>query len=94
MKFSAIDLFSGAGGVSEASKDLFEIKCAVEYDPIIASTYTLNHGKEHLIIKDIKKIKKKQWKAIKKKQLNNQTLDLLIATPPCQGFSRHNRKKV
>ncbi|MEK3865193.1 DNA cytosine methyltransferase [Paenibacillus sp. FSL H7-0716] len=93
MKFSAIDLFSGAGGVSEASKDLFEIKCAVEYDPIIASTYTLNHGKEHLIIKDIKKIKKKQWKAIKKKQLNNQTLDLLIATPPCQGFSRHNRKK-
>lgn len=92
MKFSAIDLFSGAGGVSEALKKHFDIQCAVEFDKIIASTYALNHGTDHLLVKDIRKIKKKKWSTIKKK-LNGNNLDLLVATPPCQGFSRHSRKK-
>lgn len=56
--FTTIDLFSGAGGVSQALKKHFKIICAVEYDKIIASTYALNHGSDHLLIKDIKKIKK------------------------------------
>lgn len=93
MKYSAIDLFSGAGGVSEALKEHFKIICSVEYDKVIASTYKLNHGKDHLLIKDIRKIKKKQLVKIKKASLNNETLDLLTATPPCQGFSRHSRTK-
>ncbi|WP_240420485.1 DNA cytosine methyltransferase [Paenibacillus periandrae] len=92
MKFSAIDLFSGAGGVSEALKKHFDIKCAVEFDKIIATTYALNHGSDHLLVKDIRKIKKKKWNKIKK-QLNGENPDLLVATPPCQGFSRHSRKK-
>lgn len=92
MKFSAIDLFSGAGGVSEALKKHFDIKCAVEFDKIIASTYALNHGTNHLLVQDIRRIKKKKWNKIKK-QLNEKNLDLLVATPPCQGFSRHSRKK-
>lgn len=92
MKFSAIDLFSGAGGVSEALKKHFDIKCAVEFDEIIASTYALNHGSDHLLVKDIRKVKKKKWNKIKNK-LNGGNLDLLVATPPCQGFSRHSRKK-
>ncbi|MGN7360438.1 DNA cytosine methyltransferase [Paenibacillus sp. SAF-054] len=90
--FSAIDLFSGAGGVSEALKKHFDIKCAVEFDKIIASTYALNHGSDHLLVKDIRKVKKKKWNKIKSK-LNGDNLDLLVATPPCQGFSRHSRKK-
>jgi DNA (cytosine-5)-methyltransferase 1 len=92
VKFSAIDLFSGAGGVSQALKDHFNIKCAVEFDKVIASTYALNHGNNHLIVKDIRKIKKKKWIKLKE-QLNGENLDLLVATPPCQGFSRHSRKK-
>lgn len=92
MRFSAIDLFSGAGGVSEALKKHFDIKCAVEFDNIIASTYALNHGSEHLIVDDIRKIRKKKWDKFNKK-LNGKNLDLLVATPPCQGFSRHSRKK-
>ncbi|MBB3131305.1 DNA (cytosine-5)-methyltransferase 1 [Paenibacillus rhizosphaerae] len=93
MKFSAIDLFSGAGGVSEALKEHFDIKCAVEFDEIIARTYELNHGNSHLLVKDIRKIRNRKWNKIKRK-LNGEDLDLLIATPPCQGFSRHSRKKT
>ncbi|WP_338554614.1 DNA cytosine methyltransferase [Paenibacillus sp. KS-LC4] len=93
MKYTAIDLFSGAGGVSEALKEHFKIICSVEYDKIIASTYSLNHNKDHLLIKDIRKIKKKKLLKIKKMNLNGRNLDLLVATPPCQGFSRHSRKK-
>ncbi|WP_082420302.1 DNA cytosine methyltransferase [Paenibacillus sp. A3] len=90
-KFTAIDLFSGAGGVSEALKNLFEIKCAVEYDPIIAKTYELNHGNKHLIVEDIRNITKDLW--LEKVALPKESLDLLIGTPPCQGFSKHSRKK-
>ncbi len=93
MKHTAIDLFSGAGGVSEALKEHFKIICSVEYDKIIASTYSLNHGKDHLLVKDIRKINKKKLINIKKEKLQDGNLDLLVATPPCQGFSRHSRTK-
>jgi DNA (cytosine-5)-methyltransferase 1 len=91
-KKTAIDLFCGAGGVSEALKNFFKIVGAVEYDPIIASSYKLNHGQDHLIVKDIREISKKEW--LQKVQLKPGELDLLVATPPCQGFSRHSRKKA
>lgn len=93
MRFTTIDLFAGAGGVSEALKKKFKIIAAVEYDPIISSSYALNHGKQHLLVRDITKITKKNWLDLKKKELGDNTLDLLVATPPCQGFSRHSRKK-
>ncbi|WP_214772383.1 DNA cytosine methyltransferase [Exiguobacterium sp. s39] len=91
-KPKAIDLFCGAGGVSQALKKYFEIVTAIEYDPIIAKTYELNHGSEHLIINDIKKVTKEDF--IKKAGLKQNQLDLLVSTPPCQGFSRHSRKKA
>ncbi|WP_164931600.1 DNA cytosine methyltransferase [Longirhabdus pacifica] len=91
MKFTAIDLFCGVGGTSEALKNKFEKQCAVEFDPITAETYAENHGSAHLITKDINRITKKEF--LNKTNLSLGQLDLLIATPPCQGFSRHSRKK-
>ncbi|GKS10093.1 cytosine-specific methyltransferase [Paenibacillus chitinolyticus] len=88
-EFSAIDLFSGAGGVSEALKDFFQIKCAIEYDPVIAKTYELNHGKDHLLVEDITLITNERLLNLVKL---DKSLDLLVGTPPCQGFSKHSRK--
>ncbi|WP_227394987.1 DNA cytosine methyltransferase [Jeotgalibacillus aurantiacus] len=88
----AIDIFCGAGGVSQALKNFFNIITAVEYDPIIAKTYELNHGSEHLIINDVEKLTKEEF--IKMTNLKVKQLDLLVSTPPCQGFSRHSRKKA
>ncbi|MCR8644716.1 DNA cytosine methyltransferase [Paenibacillus sp. N1-5-1-14] len=91
MRFTAVDLFCGAGGTSVALKKNYDIKCAIEYDPIIAETYQNNHDSSHLIIEDIKKIYKKEF--LEKVFLQRGELDLLIATPPCQGFSKHSKKK-
>ncbi|PGE31565.1 DNA cytosine methyltransferase [Bacillus wiedmannii] len=91
-RITALDLFCGAGGVSQALKQYGNIVGAVEYDPIIAETYKLNHGEEHLIVKDIRKISSEDW--LEYVKLPPGKLDLLVATPPCQGFSRHSRKKI
>ncbi|MBY0034272.1 MULTISPECIES: DNA cytosine methyltransferase [Bacillus] len=91
-KFKAVDLFCGAGGVSEALKRNFEVRAAVEFDPVIAKTYALNHGDEHLIVDDIRNINEDVW--MDKIRLKPKELDLLVATPPCQGFSKHARRKA
>ncbi|WP_249659717.1 DNA cytosine methyltransferase [Lysinibacillus fusiformis] len=88
----AIDLFSGAGGSTQAAKKYFNIVTAIELEPIYAKTYELNHSKEHLYIADVKTTDKDFWENQLKKI--SMELDLLIATPPCQGFSKHSRKKV
>lgn len=74
-KFKVIDLFSGAGVFSSAFlKEGFEIIKALEIDPVAASTYRANLG-NHIINADIIKCKP------------SGTCDVLIAGPPCQGFS-------
>lgn len=89
-KFTAIDLFCGAGGVSQALKEYFDVKCAVEFDRIIANTYMLNHN-HNLLTRDITTIQKDEW--IAETGLQPGELDLLVGTPPCQGYSKHTRKK-
>jgi len=91
MKF-AIDIFSGAGGSTQAAKNFFDIITAVEYDSIFSKTYELNHG-NHIYTMDIQQTDNIFWDNQLKKIPDN-NLDLLIATPPCQGFSKHSRTKV
>lgn len=88
----AIDIFSGAGGSTQAAKKFFNIITAIEYDPIFSKTYELNHG-SHIYTMDIKQTDKKFWEN-QIENIPNKNLDLLVATPPCQGFSKHSRTKV
>ena len=53
-KLTAIDLFSGAGGITRALKDAgFNVICGVEYDSEIAESYIANHNNK-LIVNDIR----------------------------------------
>lgn len=86
----AIDLFSGCGGFSCGFERAgFQIKMAVEFDPMIAHTYALNHPKAQLLVSDIAKVDNKKFFHLK-------DAELIIGGPPCQGFSmagariRHN----
>lgn len=99
MKPLAIDLFAGAGGISQALKNAgFEIIMAVEINPVFAQTYRLNHcrteygEKDYLIEQDIRKIDRELLEKIRN-TLPKGELDLLAGCPPCQGFSRHMKYK-
>lgn len=88
--FTAIDLFSGAGGLTLGLKRAgFKVVVAVEIDEEISKTYQANHPDVKLIIRDIRKVKGKEILKITK----SKKIDLVVGCPPCQGFSRLTLKK-
>lgn len=82
-----IDLFAGAGGMTEGFRrsKRFKVVAAVELDRAAAATYGLNHGFDHLWQGDIA-----DW-------LHNGRVpkaDVIIGGPPCQGFSSLGRQDI
>lgn len=86
MSYSAIDLFSGCGGLTRGLKDAgFQVLAAVEIDDKARETYALNHGEIPLIGTDIRKVTAAQL--MRSCGLKRGQLDLMAGCPPCQGFS-------
>jgi DNA (cytosine-5)-methyltransferase 1 len=89
-KFTAIDLFSGCGGLSLGLKRAgFIVTAAVEVDPLAAQTYRSNHKGTILIQSDIRNVTGRKMREAA--GLTVGKLDLLAGCPPCQGFSRIRR---
>jgi DNA (cytosine-5)-methyltransferase 1 len=90
-KLTAIDLFSGCGGLTQGLKQAgFKVLCAVEIDKKARETYQLNHPEIPLAGEDIRAVSDKNILKIGK--LVRGELDLLAGCPPCQGFSSIRRK--
>lgn len=88
MRYTSIDLFSGAGGMSEGLRMAkFNTKLAFEIDPIASLTYKLNHKRTKVFTQDIRTVKTETIV----KALKGQTIHLLAGCPPCQGFSSIRR---
>lgn len=86
-----MDLFAGAGGLTEGLKQAgFRVLGAVENDPLACRTYSLNHRGTKLWQCDIRNISGPE--VMTRLCLNAGDLDLLAACPPCQGFSRMRTK--
>ena len=87
----AVDLFCGAGGLSEGLRQAgFDVAGAVELDALACRTYRLNHRGVKLWEIDITRLSGAvMMKALK---LQPGDLDLLAACPPCQGFSTMRTK--
>lgn len=84
-KYSAIDLFSGCGGLTQGLKSSgFNVLCAAEIRSEARETYELNHP-ETKVYGDICELT--GAKILKELNINRGQLDLLAACPPCQGFS-------
>lgn len=94
-KPTAIDLFSGCGGVTTGLKQAgFDVIAAVEIDQRALETYKLNHGEVRLYAGDIRELNAERILA--DLGIARGQLDLLAGCPPCQSFSRLrklNRKK-
>jgi DNA (cytosine-5)-methyltransferase 1 len=98
--YNLIDLFAGAGGLSNGFQQTgkFKIAGAVEINKEAIETYISNHKSERTIIiktngseeSDISSIDFKQF--MKEKELNPLET-VVIGGPPCQGFSNANRQK-
>ncbi|GIK72720.1 MAG: cytosine-specific methyltransferase [Chloroflexota bacterium] len=85
-----IDLFSGCGGVTTGFKaEGFKVLAAVEFDPVIAQTYRLNHPEVILYVEDIRNISPEEMMA--RCELRSGQLTVLSVCAPCQPFSRQNR---
>lgn len=91
MKFVAIDLFCGAGGLTCGLKDAgFDVIAGVELEAVAANTYRKNHPDHILYEEDIRKLD--PLKLMKELKIKPGELDLLAGCPPCQGFSSHRTR--
>lgn len=84
MKYSYIDLFCGAGGLSFGfDKAGFENIFSVEINPEFAKTYKKNFPSHKLLVEDIRDISNDTVKEL----VGGREVDIIIGGPPCQGFS-------
>lgn len=83
-KFTAIDLFSGCGGFSYGfQKAGFHVVLGVDDTEIALKTFKKNHENSNTMKLDLH-----QDESIQKiADFVNNEVDVLIAGPPCQGFS-------
>ncbi|MEQ1905518.1 MAG: DNA cytosine methyltransferase [Pirellulaceae bacterium] len=86
MKPTAIDLFSGCGGLTAGLRKAgFQVLAGVEMESSACAVYQLNHPETHLFDKDITSLSVATVK--RKLGIQKGQLDLLAGCPPCQGFS-------
>ena len=84
-KFTVIDLFSGAGGLSKGFLDAgFEVLLGIDNDKAALSTFELNHDGAKALSLDL--ADPKTFQEIKR-IIGDKNLDVIVAGPPCQGFS-------
>ena len=83
-KFTAIELFAGAGGLSIGlEKAGISVVLANEIMPDFAATLKANHPNTNVINADIHEINFRE----ELKKIGLDSVDVLSGGPPCQGFS-------
>ncbi len=91
IKYEAIDIFSGCGGVScGLSLAGFKVKSAVEIEKNAVNTYK-GYGplnKVNVLNEDICKLSGEQ--VLKAAKIKKDDIYLFAGCPPCQNFSRQN----
>ena len=88
-KFKVIDLFCGIGGFSYgfSMTENFEVVLGADIWNVALNTFKENHSGTELLNEDLTKLPDDYWDKYKDK------VDVIIAGPPCQGFSMIGQRK-
>lgn len=85
-KYNVIDLFSGAGGLSQGFKQAgYNILAGIDFDDPALKTYSYNFPEAKALKEDLFKVEDSLEDI--ENNLNGSKVDVVIAGPPCQGFS-------
>lgn len=89
---NAIDLFAGAGGLSEGFRQAgFTIAAATDFDPASAFTFQENHPETPFLKAKVESLSARDL--LKAGNLHRNELDVLLGGPPCQAFSVYNHQR-
>ena len=91
LRLSVIDLFAGAGGISEGFRQAgFSVLGGVDHDPDAAATYRLNFPEAQTIVGDVR------LPEVHESILDlARAADVVVGGPPCQAFSQvRNHSRV
>lgn len=86
-KFTCVDLFSGAGGLSRGFMDAgYDVVLGVDFDDAALKTFKENHGTAEAMKLDLFDHNNIEVivEFLKERKID---LDVLVGGPPCQGFS-------
>lgn len=89
---TAIDLFCGAGGLSEGLRQAgYSIIAGNDIDPFAGATFAATHKEAAFIDAPIHELG--EGKLLKHTGLAKGELDCLAGGPPCQGYSVYNHQR-
>ena len=84
IKYNFVDLFSGAGGITQGLSEAgFKPIASVETNLIASETYKRNFSECHHFCGNIQNFKSDEWL----KQIDRCPIHIIAGGPPCQGFS-------
>lgn len=92
MMRTAIDLFCGAGGLSEGFRQAgFHVLAGNDYDEAAGATYKKTHKEAKFLPGPIQDIEPEDL--LRASGLRRGELDVLIGGPPCQAYSVYNHQR-
>lgn len=84
-----VSLFTGAGGLDIGFKEAgFKALFASDIMPQARDSYNSNYPNDIYVLEDIRKLSISQIKSY----IGNESIDVIIGGPPCQGFSNMGNK--
>jgi DNA (cytosine-5)-methyltransferase 1 len=91
-ELTAIDLFCGAGGLSEGFRQAgFHVLAGQDYDEQAGATFAATHHEARFVGGPIENVTPQQL--LKAAGVKPGEIDVIVGGPPCQGYSVYNHQR-